>query len=106
MGVSKPIERLKKKLGVETLWLFILAELRQKEKYPYALTNIIREKYGFNPGKVLPYTVLKTLEGEGYVKSYFDEKRRYYKITEEGKKLFKEGLKYIEDTIRKMKTVR
>lgn len=88
MGIGRyrsPLARLKRKLGIEVLWLFILAELKTEDKYPYGLISTIWKKYEIKPGKVLPYVVLKRLESEGYVTSYRDDGRHYYSITNKGR---------------------
>ncbi|RLE67139.1 MAG: PadR family transcriptional regulator [Thermoprotei archaeon] len=96
MKEVKPIRRLKRKLGIEVLWLFLLSQLAEGDSYAYELIKFIEEKYGFNPGKVLPYVVLKRLENEGYVESYLKDKRKYYRLTPQGIALLKEGIAYIK----------
>ncbi|HDH07322.1 MAG TPA: PadR family transcriptional regulator [Thermoproteales archaeon] len=96
---SKPVIRLKKKLGIETLWIFLLAELKDSDDYPYSLRLRIREKFGFDPGTVMPYVVLKKLERDGYVSSYKRDGKRYYRITERGVKLLNSGINYLKKVI-------
>lgn len=93
----KPLRRLRKKTTIENLWLYLLAELQKGDQHPYALIKIIQDKYGFNPGKVLPYVVLKKLEKDKFVKSYSKSNRHYYKITDKGRNLFMKGLCYLEN---------
>ena len=100
---EKPLKRLKRKLGIETLWIFILSLLARKDSYAYELIKNIGENYGFNPGKVLPYVVLRRLEIEGYVKSYMEGNRRYYTLTPRGRLLLEKGIKYIERVLSKLK---
>ena len=101
---DKPLKRLKRKIGVENLWLYLLSLMKdQREKYAYSLIRTIEERYGFNPGKVLPYIVFKKLEREGYVVSVRKGNRRYYKITDRGLELFSDGISFLENLISKLK---
>jgi PadR family transcriptional regulator PadR len=95
VGAPKPLERLARKIGIENLWLYVLAELSRGDSYPYELAKAIERDFGVKPGKVLPYVVLSKLEEEGFVESYNRERRRYYRITERGKRLLKEGVSYL-----------
>ena len=99
---EKPLLRLKRKLGIETLWIFILAILSKRDSYAYDIIKKIKKIYGFNPGKVLPYVVLKKLELEGYVASYDKERRKYYRITQKGRNLLQKGKQYLQSTLQKI----
>jgi len=96
----KPLKRLIKKTTIENLWLYLLTELKKGDQHPYALIKIIQEKYSFNPGKVLPYVVLKKLERENFVKSYNKDNRHYYKITNRGIQLLDEGASFLRNILK------
>ncbi len=100
--VPKPLARLARKIGIENLWLYVLAELSRGDSYPYELAKAIERDFGVKPGKVLPYVVLSKLEEEGFVESYNLERRRYYRITEQGRRLLKEGVSYIRELADKL----
>jgi len=101
---ERPLQRLKRKLGVETLWIFILSLLSRKDSYAYELIKSISDEFGFDPGRVLPYIVLKRLEMNGYVKSYTSGNRKYYKLTDKGRSLLERGVEYIERTLERLKS--
>lgn len=105
MSVSSPIVRLKRKLGVENLWLYVLAELCREDNYPYDLVKAIQRDFGFRPGRVLPYIVLSKLESEGLVESYYAERRKYYRVTEKGRKVLAEGVSYLKSLSEKLASV-
>ena len=90
----KPLERLKKKLTVEILYIWVLTLLRDEKKYAYELRREIKEKYRFSPAMITSYHVLYKLEKEKYVSSLKQTltkpNRRYYEITEKGMKLIEE----------------
>ncbi len=108
--MTAPMERLREKLTKEVLWLYILSLLKERPMYAYELKSKIREKFGFEPATVSSYVVLYKLEKEGYVTSRWQESetgkpsRKYYELTEKGRKLLEEGIKFIEDTLEKLKS--
>jgi len=103
------MERLKEKLTKEVLWIYILSLLKERPMYAYELKNKIREKFNFEPATVSSYVVLYKLEKGGYVSSEWQESetgkpsRKYYELTEEGKKLLEEGIKFIEDMTKNLR---
>lgn len=102
MSEPKPLSRLKRKVGIENLWLYILAELARGDSYPYELAKAVERDFGVKPGKVLPYVVLGKLESEGFVESYASGRRRYYRITERGRRLLAEGVGYLRELADKL----
>jgi len=102
VSTPKPLARLARKVGVENLWLYILAELAQGDSYPYELVKAVERDFGVKAGKVLPYVVLSKLEAEGFVESYVRERRRYYRITERGRWLLREGVAYLRSLAEKL----
>jgi len=98
--VQRPIERLKRKIEKENLWLFILSTLSKEKRYGKELRKIIKDKFGFLTGLMSSYKVLYLLELGNYVKSKKEGKIIYYEITERGKRELKDGKailkKYIE----------
>jgi PadR family transcriptional regulator, regulatory protein PadR len=89
----KPIERLKKKLGVDILYIWILTLLKDEKKYAYEIRNELKEKYGFAPATVTSYAVLYKLEKEGFVEvleQSLKPNRKYYQITDKGNLLIAE----------------
>ena len=49
---SPEIGRLKRKMGVEMLWIFILSLLKDKESHAYILKKKIEEEFDFITGNV------------------------------------------------------
>ena len=89
--MSDPSERFEKSLTKDNLWLYIFILLiKRKELYPYEIKDAIKTKFGFEPGNMTAYVVLKKLKSGGYVKEGKKEQeggrpeRTFYKITEKG----------------------
>lgn len=94
-----PTERLRESLTKGNLWLYILTIMKEGEVYAYELDNIIEQRFGFKPNKIMLYLVLYKLENNGFVKSSFKERRKYYKITKKGEKELDKGKLLIESIL-------
>jgi PadR family transcriptional regulator PadR len=105
--MATPFERFKKSITKDNLWIYILGLLRKTNLYPYEIREKIIKEFGFEPGKVTAYIVLKKLEMGGYVKKSKTRKlhgpeRKYYEITEKGRKelrkviTFYKGFKFLK----------
>lgn len=78
------------------LELCILAVLSKKDMYGYELSELISKQIDISDGTVYP--ILRKLKSEGLVKTYISEEssgppRKYYAITDEGIKTFKNDAK-------------
>lgn len=89
------VERLKDKVQRENLWFFILILLSAKARYGYELRKLVKDEFGFWSGNVTAYRVLYSMEEAGLVKSRSVERRRYYEITESGRKEMEEARKFL-----------
>ena len=76
----------------------ILAQLMQKDNYGYEINKTIQQRtsgeYGFKEATL--YTAFKRLEQNGLISSYWGEdgpgaRRRYYAITDEGRRRWEEN---------------
>lgn len=95
-----PFERLKKSNTKENLWLYILSLLKEKELYGWEIPKLIEGRFGFKPGKITPYRVLYRLEADHFVASKIKERKRFYKITEKGKKELERALNFYKEILR------
>lgn len=77
--------------------ILILSLLDRKAMYGYEMIKEIESKskgvFSFKEGTLYP--ILHNLENEGFIESYWDieegkRKRKYYKITNHGKKVLQE----------------
>ncbi|MBS3062001.1 MAG: PadR family transcriptional regulator [Candidatus Diapherotrites archaeon] len=93
------MQRLERKLGVELLWVFILALLKKKPSHAYVIRKKIQEEFGFLPGNVSSYVVLYKLESRGFVSTQKQDTKVIYSITLEGKKLLQTAKKHLAQKI-------
>jgi PadR family transcriptional regulator PadR len=87
--MTTPSERFENSLTKDNLWLYILTLLKETEMYPYEIRSTIKERFGFSPGNVTAYIVLKKLKSGGYVRVKKKDQgkgpeRTYYVITAKG----------------------
>ena len=87
--MAAPAERFEKSITKDNLWLYICILLKKKELYPYEIKEAIKTAFGFSPGNMTAYVVLKKLQAGGYVTVMKTDQgkgpeRTFYKITEKG----------------------
>jgi len=93
------------KLTKENLWLYVLSILKERPAYPYEISDLIEERFGWRPARVTAYMVMRSLKSKGYVRmskkkgEETGKMRNYYEITESGRKLLEEGLKFLNETM-------
>ncbi len=93
------VERLKDKVQKENLWFFLLLLLSSESRYGYELRGLVKEEFGFWSGTVTAYRVLYSLEAAGLVKSRTVERRRYYEITDSGRKELEDARLFLKGLI-------
>lgn len=78
----------------------ILSRLMQKDSYGYEINKTIHDKTNgkYELKEATLYCAFKRLEELGYITSYWGDqtsgaRRRYYKITDEGKKAYQQNKK-------------
>ncbi|MGC9780483.1 MAG: PadR family transcriptional regulator [Candidatus Heimdallarchaeota archaeon] len=105
---SKAFKRLKKKISIDNLWIYILRLLQEKEMYGYELKESIKKRFGFEPATVTSYTILYKLEKDNLVTSLVKGNpegrpdRKYYSLTDEGKKSMKEAKGLFKEILSKV----
>jgi len=90
----KDIEAMR--FPLSSLKFLILKLLNKKPRYGYEIIKEIEKKTDRKPSQGLVYPILHEFEEKGFVKATWDvEKkgpsRKYYRITDKGKKEFKKA---------------
>lgn len=94
--MEKPSARLKRKVLVENLWIFVLKLLKGKDYYGFEIRSKIKDRFGFWVGNVTAYKVLYILDKDGYVNSFMKGNKKYYKITAKGRKELASAEKFLK----------
>ena len=93
---TKPIKRLTHSLTYGNLWLYILSLIKKRKKmYGYSLDKEIEKTFGFKPNMIMLYVVLYKLEDEKLIHAEFEQRRKYYTLTEKGRKALGYGKGYL-----------
>ncbi len=100
----KPLKRLRKSIGIQNLWVWILKLLREEKKYGYELRDELKNRFGIKPATVTSYSVLYKLQREGATEkaeaaasTRID--RKYYHITEKGTAMLKQAEMVLKDVL-------
>lgn len=100
-----PLDRLKRKVTKEVMWVYILKLLKGRPMYAYEIKNEIKNRFNWDPATITSYVVLYRLQSEGYVTAKWGDeetnpRRKYYYITEKGEKLLKDGEEFLRGMIK------
>ncbi len=96
---TKAMARLLKNITVRTLWIYVLAVLKEGPAYPYHVKKSIMGRFSFNPPTVTLYTVMYRLEREGLIRK---TESGTYEITELGLHALREGAKLLGELSRRI----
>ena len=98
-----PSQRLEKLNTIENLWIYILMLINSREKksplYAWEIPLLIEKHFDFKTGKITPYRVLYRLEIDELVKSEYQERKRYYQITDKGRKELQNALSFYKKIV-------
>ena len=97
MDEPRPLKRLKRTLTSENLWLYILSVLKSKKVYAYGLGGEMEKRFGWKHGLITSYVVLYRLEAEGLITSEYEDRRKYYRLTEKGRKTLAKAKAYMKN---------
>uniref|UniRef100_A0A7C2FG68 PadR family transcriptional regulator n=1 Tax=Thermosphaera aggregans TaxID=54254 RepID=A0A7C2FG68_9CREN len=105
MSDTKALARLRKKLTIENLWLYIIKIMLDEAKplKAYDLKVRLRERFGINPPAVTVYTVIYRMNREGLLTKKTVKEEALYEPTSKGIEAFKQGVLFIEETLAKLK---
>jgi len=91
------VKRLKRKLTIETLWIYVIAVLKKHGAlHGYGVKKRIKEEFYFNPATITTYTVLYRMEREGLIEK---AESNTYKVTEKGIKEYEKAKQFIKNTL-------
>jgi len=101
----RALVRLKRKLTIENLWLYIMKILID-EKTPLRAYDIkvkLRERFNISPPAVTVYTVVYRMSMDGLVSRIHSSGETRYKPTDTGIEAFQHAITYLEELVSKLK---
>jgi len=102
----KAEKRLRRKLTVENLWMFIIAILAEKPSYAYGVRIMLRRVFDIKVPSVTVYTVLYRMVREGLLKTERVNGVKVYKPTKQGIEAFTRAKKFLKDIVEKLENVK
>lgn len=99
---TKAMRRLISRTTKENLWLYVLSLLEERDYFAYEVQGAIDERYGVEMASVTAYVLLYKLKWDGLVELSEERKegrrptRKYYRITETGRKTLEQARTYLE----------
>lgn len=104
MTEPQPLERLRRKLTIENLWIYVISSiLKHGPTYAYDIKKRIIQDYGIKPATITVYTVIYRLEREGILEKNPDST---YTVTKKGLDAYKRAIQLLRDTLEKLETPR
>ncbi len=96
---SKALERLKRKIENEVVWLYISFILKTKPLSIVELRNELKERFGIKINTFNLYSIVYRMEREGLVKRIEGKEPIKYALTEYGDIVYRKALLYIEERL-------
>ncbi|MEM1695078.1 MAG: PadR family transcriptional regulator [Desulfurococcaceae archaeon] len=105
MSEPRALARLKRKLTVENLWLYIICILKGENKplKAYDIKVKLRELFDVNPPAITVYTVLYRMVRDGLLEKKSNNGEVLYTPTDRGLEAYRKGLVLIEEVLAKLK---
>ncbi|MEM2024871.1 MAG: PadR family transcriptional regulator [Desulfurococcaceae archaeon] len=105
MDSPRALIRLKKKLTVENLWLYVICVLKSRGAplKAYDIKVALRDLFRIDPPAVTVYTVLYRMVRDGLLRREHRGEEVFYSLTEGGINAYREGLVFIEEVLAKLK---
>lgn len=102
---TKALKRLKKKITIENLWIFILKAMLEYNKpiKAYEARKALRDKFDIKVPAITVYTVIYRMAKEGLIEKVQIGGETLYQATSMGKKAFNEGILLLEKILSLLK---
>ena len=101
MAETKALRRLRRKLTLENLWLYIIKAL-MASKAPlraYDVKVMLRKMFNIKPATVTVYTVIYRMVNEGLLEGLRVNGETKYRVTDKGVKAFNEALEFLRNIL-------
>ncbi len=96
---SKALDRLRKKLENEVLWLYIAHILKGRALSIVDIRKELKEKFGIKVNTFNLYSIIYRMEKEMLVERVKGEEPNKYTLTEYGDIIYRKALLYLEEKL-------
>jgi len=89
MASSKLVEKLHKRVIQNFMDILILTEMRKGSLSGYDVIGFIHQRFGILLSSGTVYSLLYSLERDGWIKGAWNQRKRVYELTEKGEQNIK-----------------
>lgn len=86
MGSSNLVEMLQRRVIQDFMDIFILAEMKGDSLSGYDAIGLIHRRFGLLVSSGTVYSLLYSLERDGWIRGVWDQRKRVYDLTEKGER--------------------
>jgi len=86
MASSKIVEKLHKRVIQNFMDIFILTEMKKDSLSGYDVIALIHKRFGTLVSSGTVYSLLYSLERDGFIKGVWNQRKRVYELTEKGQR--------------------
>jgi len=86
MGSSDLIEKLQSRVIHEFMDIFILAQLKEGSLSGYDAIGLIHRRFGILVSSGTVYSLLYSLERDGWIRGVWNDRKRVYELAEKGER--------------------
>lgn len=99
----KAVERLKRKITIENLWIYIIKILKEEQPLKaYEVKKRLVKKYGIKPATVTVYVILYKMLKDNLIETVKVSGETMYKPTEKGVQALEEAKKILREVLMKI----
>lgn len=86
MNTSNLLEKVQKRVIQDFMDIFILAEMNKSSLSGYDAIGLIHRRFDLLVSSGTVYSLLYSLERDGWIRGVWNERKRVYELTEKGKR--------------------
>ena len=86
MNTSNLLEKVQKRVIQDFMDIFILAEMKKSSLSGYDAIGLIHRRFDLLVSSGTVYSLLYSLERDGWIRGVWNERKRVYELTEKGKR--------------------
>ena len=86
MSTSNLLEKVQRRVIQDFMDIFILAEMKKGSLSGYDVIGMVQKRFGILVSSGTVYSLLYSLERDGWIRGVWNERKRVYELTEKGKR--------------------
>ena len=86
MDSSNLLEKVQRRVIQDFMDIFILAEMKKSSLSGYDVIGMVQKRFGILVSSGTIYSLLYSLERDGWIKGVWNDRKRVYKLAEKGER--------------------